>query len=224
VASLPRQLVDRLDAATGAALAATIDAIGEELEVVYSQTKADHRPARGDNSQVFGLQIWARGDFRITGRLADEPVARVIHSKGSYYVSVEPISVGVYKLGQSVDDDIHELFPDESATKRSYGERNAAQLSLFDCPIESPLPAEHRYELNDLVVAHFGNARDGLVKWYVGAVVSDGGNRPAWAWIERQDLPGEVVEPVPQTPPIVPYSSRDVPNLEVKPRRRSTGT
>jgi hypothetical protein len=224
MAHLPQGFTRRLGSGLAADLEKVIDAVGEELALVYAQTCDDHLESRGDNSQVFGLRIWTRGDFRLTGRFEDSNKVQVEHSKGSYKLCLEQLSMGCYKLGHSVDEDIHLAFPDESPTKRAYGELNRQQLSFFECPVVSPLPADVRYQLDELVIGHFGNPRDGLTKWYVGAMVTDDLERPSWAWIERQDLPGEARMPGGQRPPIAPFDSREVPTLRVEPKRRPTGT
>lgn len=224
MAIVPRLLLNRLGPEHGAALSEAIDAIGEELDLVYKQTCSDHRESRGDNAQVFGLKIWARGEFRVDARFLDSPQANLVRENGSYRVAVSELAIGVYKLGQTVDDDIHLCFPDESPTKRAYAERNTAQLTLFEIPVVSALPADIRYSLNDLVIGHFGNPRDGLTKWYVGAMIVDDQGRPSWAWVERQDDPGEATSPAPQRPPIEPFGSREVPQIRVGPRQRPTGT
>jgi hypothetical protein len=119
---------------------------------------------------------------------------------------------------------VHSSFPDESPTKRNYAEANRRQLSFFECEVESPLPPEARYALDELVVAHFGNSRDGFAKWYVGAMFTDDAGKPSWAWIERQDLPGESKKPAPLRPVIAPFDSREAPPLRVQPRQRPTGS
>lgn len=215
---LPLQLLARLGSDDATALVDAVDAIGQELGAVYAVNVADHREARGDNSQLFGLKIWVHGDFQITGRFEDDAQVEVVHSNGSYSVQVGPVSTGVYKLGDTADEDVHECFPDTSPTKRSYAERNRAQLRLFDSEPDSPLPPAARYALNDLIVGHFGNPRDGLVKWFVGAPTTDERGVRRWAWIARQAPPGVIARPDLGRPPIVPFDAREVEPLEVRPR------
>jgi len=224
MAILPSDLLQRLTKDEAAALIRAIDAIGEELAIVYATNVADHREARGDNSQLFGLKVWVHGRHRATLRFEEDDVVRVVDANGSYSILVPPLSIGVYKLGDSVHDDVRACFPDKSPTKRAYGERNRAQLTLFDPEMTSPLPREATYGLNELIVGHHGNPRDGLVKWYVGAYVIDSAGHPEWAWIERQDMPAEASQPARLRPPIIPFDGRDAEPLEVRPRRDSTGS
>lgn len=158
------------------------------------------------------------GDFRITARLENDEVVAVVHTNGSYSVRIAEVSIGVYKLGDHVDDDIHGSFPDPSPTKRAYAERNRAQLALFDAEPDSPLPEEARYALTELIVAHFGNPRDGFAKWYAGAPTTDERGIRRWAWISRQDVPGEAVVSEPERPPMVPFDAREVEDVSVRPR------
>ena len=154
-------------------------------------------------------------------RFDEDAEVLVRESNGSYTVEVGPFSAGVYKLGDFPDEDIHACFPDASPTKRGYGERNRAQLSLFDATPSSRLAPDARYACNDLIVGHFGNPRDGLVKWYVGAYIVDEVGRPSWAWVARQKLPGVDAAPVRTRPPVVPFNAREAEPLEVRARRDS---
>jgi hypothetical protein len=219
VISLPEHLRSRLSAEDGGAITTAIAVIGEELANVYSADVKDHREARGDNAQLFGLKVWVHGRFRLTLRFDEESAVQVLDKNGSYIVAVGGFSIGVYKLGDFADEDIHGCFPDASPTKRGFGERNRAQLTLFDLETTCPLPEDARYGLTELIVGHFGNPRDGLVKWYVGAYVTDELGRHSWAWIARQDLPEETRRGIRDRPPIVPFHAREDEALEIRPRR-----
>jgi len=218
---LPEGLSARLAPAEAASLRQAVAAIGEEFAGVYSANVHDHRESRGDNSQLFGMKVWVHGHFRLQQRFDDDTEILVVNANGSYTVKVGPFSLGVYKLGDFLDDDIHSAFPDASPTKRGYGERNRAQLPLFECSPASPLPPAARFGLNDLIVGHFGNPRDGLVKWYLGAFVVDEHGRASWAWIQRLELPEERIELTRSRPPVVPFDAREADSFEVRVRRTS---
>jgi len=98
----------------------------------------------------------------------------------------------------------------------AFGETN--QLTLFSRDAETPTD-ESSYAPNSLTIGHFGNPRDGLVKWYLGAWAVDELGHKRWTWIERQDDPNEGVEPLPARPRVVPFSERPQEALEVRPRR-----
>jgi hypothetical protein len=222
--SLPDSLLQRFSPEEASTLRRALTGIGEELAAVYATNVADHREARGDDAQLFGLKIWVHGRHRIGLRFEDDADIIVTYPNGSYAVHVKPLSIGVYKLGDSIHDDIHACPPDASPTKRGYGERNSDQLSLFDSTPESPLPTAIRYACNDLIVGHFGNPRDGLIKWYFGATVVDDLGQQVWAWVERQDLPGSSAEPAPRREPILPFDQREADSLELRPRRNDAAS
>lgn len=137
-----------------------------------------------------------------------------------------PFRIGAYKLGRAIDDNIFDSIPEGSERKRSYGEDNIEQLQLSLLP-RGPLPeldAQDRYSLNNLVFGHFGNPTDGLAKWYVGAFLRLQGGESGWAWVERQEPPGEGELAVPERPVIPPFSERATEDLVVRPRHRQTGT
>jgi hypothetical protein len=219
MAKLPPPLLARLGPATATALQGAVDAIGEELAIVHEINRRDHREARGDNAQIYGAKNYYHGRFRLEGRFDGDPAVSVIRWKGAYKVVVPPVNIGVYALGNFAEDDIHGHFPDDSPTKRDYGHHNRDQLAFFETEVESPLPPEARYGLNDLILGHFGNPREGLTKWYVGAYVMNQGGKPRWAWVERQEDPDQGVQPLPERGPIVPYGSGEVEALQVRPRQ-----
>lgn len=201
------------------ALRRALVGIGEELAAVYAADVDDHSEARGDNAQLFGLKVWVHGRYRNVLRFEDDPDVLVVDNNGSYAIRVKQFSVGVYKLGDTINDDIHACFPDASPTKRAFAERNRLQLSLFDATPASPLPAAVRYACNELIVGHFGNPRDGMAKWYIGASLVDELGRSSWAWVERQDLKGIAARPTRTREPIIPFSAREAEPLDLRPRR-----
>jgi hypothetical protein len=74
--------------------------------------------------------------------------------------------------------------------------------------------------LNRLTVGHFGNPREGLVKWYLGGWAATPNGQKAWAWIERQDESGEAggfATLAPRTP-IEPFDQRTADVVAVRPR------
>src|SRR5687768_14604024 len=100
--SLPAQLLQRLAPEQAGALRRALTGIGEELAAVYSADVADHREARGDDAQLFGLKIWVHGRHRLGLRFEDDDDITVTYPNGSYAVQVKPLSIGVYKLGDSI--------------------------------------------------------------------------------------------------------------------------
>lgn len=208
---LPPELISRLPLPQTQLLRRALTVVADELPVVYAANVRDHRPR--DNAQVFGLRgfvhIWA-GLRERDGELGE---ARVVEDNNTFFLRVGELKVGIHKLGDVVDDDIHSCFPERSATQRSYGQRNALQLTLFESAPEAPLPEERAYALRELTVGHFGNPRDGLVKWYVGAYIYDDQGRPRWAWVALQH-----VEQATSRPEVTPYSERPPAAVEVNPR------
>lgn len=217
--TLPFPLLARLDAETASALREVIDLVGDELAAVHQVNRHDHRESRGDNAQIFGLKNYVHCRFRLEGQLQGDPRAHLVHEKGAYRIVVPPLSIGVYCLGSHLEDDIHERFPIESPSKRTFGTRNRDQIALFESDATATLSTEARYGLNDLIVGHFGNPREGLVKWYAGAYVLDADGSPRWAWVERQELPQETIEPLPGPSLVTPFSAAPVEPLSVQARQ-----
>lgn len=210
---LPPELTGRLLLPQAQTLRRALAVIAEELPGVYADNVRDQQPR--DNANIFGLRVAVHIWEVLDERRADVGDARVVEVNNARHLAIGQLKVAIHKLGHHRADDIHRCYPEGSPTQRSYAQRNANQLSLFESAPEAPLPEERAYALCDLVVGHFGNPEDGLVKWYLGAPTYDETGRPRWAWLASQPLADS--EPAPQ---VVPYHQRQAATIEVKPRRR----
>jgi hypothetical protein len=209
---IPRQLLKQLSRADAQLLRTVLLVIAEELPLIYLANKRDHRPR--DNLNIFGLRVSVHLWRALKERHADLADADIVEENNATYLRIGPLKVGIHKLGQSADDDIHSSFPDGTATQRSYGKGNAAQLALFEANPLPPIPDEQAFALTQLTVGHFGNPEDGFAKWYVGAYIYDDEGRPGWAWATRQSIAGEASD----LPNVTPYHERVAEALELSPR------
>jgi hypothetical protein len=211
---LPSQLVRRLLLPQAHALRSALSVVAQELPAVYADNVRHQRPR--DNANIFGLRVsfhlWAALDER----REDLGEARIVEVTNARYLAVADFKVAIHKLGHDVADDIHSSFPEGSPTQRSYAQRNSNQLSLFESAPEAPLPEERAFELRDLIVGHFGNAEEGLAKWYLGAPTYDEQGHPRWAWVMGQPVVG-----IETARPVIPYSEQPSAPIEVKPRRQA---
>jgi hypothetical protein len=229
---VPPELFAALTPEERRGLTRALDRLGQELADLYADEVVDHREARGDNGQLFGMKIWIHGWFRYEELFADDRDVHVVSENGSWALHIGRLRIGIYRQGSHADEDVHQEIPHaDSAIKRSYGTRNAAQLALFDGDLGRPtLDAASIAALLDLTITHFGNSRDGLVKWYIGAQ-----SRPGhWGWVWRQpdtkprwedDSDGGVtpIRPIKPRRPggdVVPFDQRLVPDVEITPRVR----
>lgn len=214
---LPPQLIRRLPLPEAQALRRALVVVADELPKVYADNVRDQRPR--DNANIFGLRVafhlWAAIDER-SGDLGE---AHIVETNGARHLAIGDFKLAIHKLGHLTADDIHSSFPDGSPTQRSYGQRNANQLTLFESVPEAPLPEERAFALRDLVIGHFGNAEDGLAKWYLGAPTYDENGHARSAWLTPQPVANAA--PVPE---VVPYDQRRAPAVDVRPRRRGERT
>jgi len=198
------------------ALPAALRLFAEELEGVYETCVRSHQPGIGDNAQLFGLAIWHRLWFALAQRVSEVEGLCIVDANNSHQLQLGMLRLGIHKLGDFVDDDIHASFPDASPTQRSYGVRNNGQLRLFEAVPSPGLPASQAFALRDLTLGHFGNPRDGLLKWHLGAWTLDDAAKPFWAWQARLDADTTDSDP----PAITPFDARPIADLEVVPRKR----
>jgi hypothetical protein len=227
VFDLPPSLLQRLSSDDRAALERFVAGTSAELVRLYRDEVRDHREARGDDAQLFGLKLWKHLWFRLSDLFFDDPVVAIVSQDGSWCALIGPIRVGVYKLGELEGDDISCRFPDNSPTKRSYGSRNAGQWLLFEMADEESPATDPIWEYNQLTIGHFGNPRDGFQKCYVGAYVGVEADEH-WAWTRRQpvgddgELGGDLIV-MPRTPygsdgaAVRPFDEQPVEDIEVEP-------
>jgi hypothetical protein len=218
MSSIPTSLLKRLTPVEADALRRLCDAVATILDRVYREALLDHQESRGDDAQLYGFRIYKHVRFSVMQVVADDQAIQFVEENGAYFLRIGPLRVRVDSLGHFAHEDVRSAFPDASPTKQSIGRSNFLQLR-FELPELDPAPAGSAYSLNALTIGHFGNPREGLVKWYLGAWTElDGGGR-TWAWIERQDDAGDEAEPLPVRSPLVPFDERKADDVAVRPRQ-----
>jgi hypothetical protein len=216
--SLPPSLLARLSVPERAAADRLTDILGQTLATVYSEALLDHQESRGDDAQLFGFKVYKHERYALMQAVADDSTIRFVEHNGAYHLGIGPLRIRVDSLGHFAHEDVRDAFPDASPTKQAVGRSNAMQLR-FEMPELEPVPDEAAFSLNALTAGHFGNPREGLVKWYIGAWTELETGGRSWAWIERQDEPGKEVAPLAPNSPIVPFNERSADTVSVRPRR-----
>src|SRR4051794_4380693 len=115
---LPPQLLKQLPLPQSFVLRRALAAVANELTVVYRANMADHRPARGDNALLFGLKIWVHLWHALRAPIASVTGAEIVDYNGTHQLRIGEIGIGIHKLGDSVDEDIHSAFPEGSPSQR----------------------------------------------------------------------------------------------------------
>jgi hypothetical protein len=212
---VPPSLANRLSEADLVALERFLGHVRETLGSVYSRNVSDYVETRGDDAQLFGLKVWKHEWYALGQAVLEDAEIQLVEANGSYAVLIGPLRVGVYGIGDYAHEDVLQRFPDTSPTKRAFGHAN--QMQLFE-DAELTVAGPEAYMANSLTIGHFGNPREGLVKWYLGAWAVDDQGRKSWLWIERQDDPGEGIEPLTPRPPVVPFNEGARETFDVRPR------
>jgi hypothetical protein len=216
---LPSELSDRLTAEDESRLREMLRSVGDFMPRIYRDAVLDYQESRGDDANLFGLRVYKHLRHESAEYVHHHDGIGLDEPNGAYELIIGSLKIRLDVLGHFDHDDVMACFPDGSATKLAVGEINYKQLKL-EMPEAELTPVTADYNLNNLTIGHFGNPRQGLVKWYLGAWrrTETGGRR--WAWIKRQDEPGEgqLAEPLSPREPIVPFDQRSADAISVRPR------
>jgi len=216
--ALPNELLRRLTPAEAKLLRRVAAEVLEQLRRVYEIDSRAFDPLVGDNAQLFGFGIWTHAWFFIEQALAGIGGAAVTNREHSHQIRVGSLTIGVYKVGDSADESIDSIEIDGSDTKQSYPRLNAHQLKLFEDEGEGD-DSERAFSLHQLVIAHFGNYRDGFAAAWIGAPTHDEEERFKWAWRQRLDQPpggAPVAAPFEGSPSPTPFTDQPEPDLELE--------
>jgi hypothetical protein len=220
---IPPPLLARLTDEDGDALRRFMIRLGQRLVSVYSENLLDHQESRGDDGQLFGFKVYKHLRYGLMTDADGDEIIEYIEHNGAYHIAIGPLRIRIDSLGHFAYEDVRCAFPDSSPTKQAVGQQNANQLRLDLAGVE-PVPNEDAYELNALTAGHFGNPREGFVKWYLGAWTELRNGRQAWAWIDRQDdadedFGGDGFGPLVPRAPLPPFDQRPADEIIVRPRK-----
>jgi len=210
---IPQPLRDRLGEEPADMLGAVVGIVEASLRQVYEMDSSAYDPSVGDNSQLFGQNIWHHGWFAIEEALDGFDAVLVNHEDNSHRIHLGKLTIAVYKGGKDEVDRIDDVNLNGSATKRNHVARN--QLQLFSLEEFMRPVAERAYELNTLWIVHFGNPREQLVKLYLGAPTRNAEDRTEWAWYRRVDKGGAAETIAPPLPEMSP-SFDEQPEPEIR--------
>jgi hypothetical protein len=209
---IPQPLRDRLGCEGADRLGDVVEIVESSLRQVYDMDSAAYDPSVGDNSQLFGQNIWHHGWFAIEEALDGFDGVVVSHEDNSHRIRLGELTIAVYKGGKEEVDPITDVNLNGSAIKRNYVARN--QLQLFSLADFARPISERAYDLNTVWIVHFGNPREQLVKLYLGAPMRDAEDHAEWAWYRRID-DGGLVDTVAPPLPEMPSSFDEQPEPEV---------
>lgn len=215
---IPNDLAARLAPEQLAALDRLLGELGELMPRLYREALLDYQESRGDDAALYGLRVYKHLRFALMSFVERDPLISFVEVNGAYSLNVGPLQIRVDSLGHHAHQDVHTCFPDSSPSKLDVGRTNFFQLR-FELPEAEPVPEASAYSLSRLTAGHFGNPREGLVKWYLGAWTETESGGKTWAWIERQDDDlGQQPAPLSPKGPIVPFNERGADIVAVRPR------
>lgn len=221
---LPDPLRRRLEPEIADLLDDAIDDLVDALRETYARECRDHDPSVGDNRYTFGQNVYHHSSHAIRKRVTDPRIGIAGDNHPlCWRLEIGPTTVRVYKMGSHFPLNIHtERLEPTSATKELVGSLNDefVQLELdIDAVTPRADPDEAAFAARELVVGHFGNPDSGLLAVFFGAPRKVMKNGSYWNWVERLDDGNASIrgdEDLPSRGPTVPYSSREVPEIDLE--------
>jgi hypothetical protein len=221
---VPDPLRRRLEPEMADLLDDALDHILGALRETYVRECRDHDPSVGDNRYTFGQNVYHHSSYGIRKRVADPRIGIAGDNHPlCWRLELGRLTVRVYKMGSHLPFNIHtERLEPTSAAKESVGSLNDqfVQLELdLDAATPRSDPDDAAYAARELVVGHFGNPDSGLLAVFFGAPRRDMKNGSYWNWVLRLDdgdAPMRSSEDIPKPNPTVPYSAREVPEIELE--------
>jgi hypothetical protein len=221
---LPESLRLRLEPETADLLDYSVEHVLGALRETYARECRDHDPDVGDNRYTFGQDVYHHSSFAIRKRVTDSRIGIAGDNHPlCWRLEIGRLTVRVYKMGSHLPLNIHtERLEPTSAARELVGSLNDqfVQLELdIDAATPRTDPDEAAYAARELVVGHFGNPDSGLLGVFFGAPRREMMNGSYWNWVVRLDdgeLPVRETDDAPAPTPTVPYSEREVPEIELQ--------
>ncbi len=189
--NIPSALLDRLDGSAQDDLPRLFANLRKAYSTQYEIESRTFSEEEFDDSYTFGWGCRQRG-FGRAAEAVEDLASVVAHASGlKQSFSIGPFTIRPYRFGALRPADIHlERLDPNSLTKEFVGVDNATQLQeAFDLRSAlNPPPLENALcSSNQLVLALFGNARDGQTGIYIGAPLSEMVDGSYWEWVIELD-------------------------------------
>jgi hypothetical protein len=232
---IPPALLDRIDEQARKDLFQLPARLNDAYSTQYAIERRTFSPLEHDDGYTFAVGVNRRGFGRASANVEDLPSVASHRSGFKQSFTIGPLTVRPYRFGSQQPADIHlERLDAGSLLKQFVSLDNSDRVQLaFDlrAAVNAPPVELSTCSSNQLVLALYGNPREGRTGIYLGAPLSELTNGSYWEWVVELDAPGDVddlaqpQEPAPDGP--TPYDGGPEPVLQLRKRvkhNRSDGS
>lgn len=159
-----------------------VGAVNHAYEVNYDR----YDPSVGHDLMTFGLMLFKSRVHYIKLLSHKYDWIRIVQIGPAFRFQIGDYTLASHRVGDSIDDDIENLFPRNQTAAWKLAERNRAQRKL-------PFPHEDALDIDDsrcrsLILADVGNPTDGLCKLFLGIPSEISSDRRINGWSTTHEI------------------------------------
>jgi hypothetical protein len=159
-----------------------VGAVNHAYEVNYDR----YDPSVGHDLMTFGLMLFKSRVHYIKQLAHKHDWIQIVQIGPAFRFRIGEYTLASHRVGDSIDDEIENLFPRNQTAAWKLAERNRAQRKL-------PFPHEDALDIDDsrcrsLILADVGNPTDGLCKLFLGIPSEISPERRISGWSSTHEL------------------------------------
>lgn len=132
----------------------------------YQSNSELYDPLIGHDEMVFGLMVHKSAKFFLTELAQREPWMEVLQQNPRFVFRISDYLMSAYRVGDSLSDDLLTLFPRNRTGAWMLADSNQRQM-VFQFVTDGSIETDDT-SCRNLILAHIGNATEGLYKLFLG--------------------------------------------------------
>lgn len=132
----------------------------------YLASADSYAPENGHDGMVYGLMLYKSATHFLNELFYEEEQVEIVSRNPRFLMRIGKFLVAVYKVGDSLDTDPATAFPNNRVGAYKLAKANLGQMSFAF--MEDGEEIEDDSNCTNLILAHVGNAEEGLTKVFLG--------------------------------------------------------
>lgn len=132
----------------------------------YSASADSYAPENGHDGMVYGLMLYKSATYFLNELSYKENQVEIVLRSPRFLMKIGKFRIAVYKVGDSLDTDPATAFPNNRVGAYKLAKANLGQMSFAF--MEDGEEIEDDSNCTNLILAHVGNAEEGLTKVFLG--------------------------------------------------------